>query len=144
MFGRKLMSKILLDTNLLIYSIDQDSKYFNSTTEFLADKSLQFYTTSKNLSVFLAVTTRLPNSALKMDDALVIVEDFKSIINIIYPADESYSIFIQLLQKYKPVGLKIHDFEIASIALANKINTIATFNKKDFVEIKELEILQID
>ena len=68
------MSKVLLDTNFLIYSIDQDSKYFHSTQDFLSNTKYQFFTTSKNIAEFLAVITRLPSSALKLDDALSVID----------------------------------------------------------------------
>jgi len=50
---------------------------------------------------------------------------------------------IDLLKKYKPHGLKIHDYEIISIALSNKIKNIATINKKDFERIEEIKLVQI-
>ena len=46
-----------------------------------------------------------------------------------------------MLQKYNPKGLKIHDFEIVSIVLANEINQIATFNIKDFESIEEISLI---
>ena len=47
------MTNILFDTNLLIYAIDEDSKYFNSVQKLLDDDSLNLFTTSKNISEFL-------------------------------------------------------------------------------------------
>lgn len=43
------MSKLLLDTNVLIYSIDEDSKYFTKVHNIFSDQH-ELYTTSKNLS----------------------------------------------------------------------------------------------
>ena len=87
-FENELMNKILVDTNVLIYSIDQDSKYFDQSSELLI---FQF----------------------------------------------------DLTDKYKPRGLKFHDFEIVSIGLANKIKKFASFNSKDISHIKEIEILDL-
>lgn len=42
------MSKLLLDTNVLIYSIDEDSKYFTKAHNIFAEQH-ELYTTSKNL-----------------------------------------------------------------------------------------------
>ena len=64
-----------------------------------------------------------------------------NIFSVLYPTEKSYVIFLDLLQKYSPNGLKIHDYEIISISLSHNIKTIATFNKKDFIEVKEIEIL---
>ncbi len=49
-----------------------------------------------------------------------------------------------LLKRYQPSGLEIHDFEIAAIALTHHISHIVTFNKKDFEKIKEIKPLRPD
>ena len=136
------MSKLLLDTNVLIYSIDEGSKYFKKSQTILAEHS-DLYTTSKNISEFLAVITRIPTNPLLLNDALLIAEDFTNMMSILYPNEESFLIFQNLLKKYKPTGLKIHDYEILSIGIANQITTIATFNEKDFREVKEINLYSI-
>jgi predicted nucleic acid-binding protein len=136
------MSKLLLDTNVLIYSIDEGSKYFKKSQTILAEHS-ELYTTSKNISEFLAVITRIPTNPLLLNDALLIVEDFTNMMSILYPNEESFLIFQNILKKYKPTGLRIHDYEILSIGIANQITTIATFNEKDFREVKEINLYSI-
>lgn len=143
MFGKGRMNDVLFDTNLLLYAIDEDSKYFSPVQELLSDDSLKLYTTSKNISEFLAVITRIPNSKISALEALAMIEDFKSIFTVLYPTEESYSIFIELLKKYSPRGLKIHDYEIISIALSNKIKRIATINQKDFSGIEEIQLVSV-
>ena len=53
-----LMNKLLVDTNVLIYGIDQDSRFFVRARTILENSNYQLVTTSKNLSEFLAVVTR--------------------------------------------------------------------------------------
>jgi predicted nucleic acid-binding protein len=132
------MSKLLLDTNVLIYCIDKDSKYFNKANTIFSEQ-FELYTTSKNLSEFLSVVTRIPNP-LSLDDSLVVIEDFVSVMNILYPSEESFSLFKDLLKKYKPTGFQIHDYEILSIGLSNQITTVATFNEKDFKDVNEIKL----
>lgn len=133
------MSKLLLDTNVLIYSIDEDSKYFKRSHNLFSEQ-FELYTTSKNLSEFLSVITRIPKNPLSLKDALLVVDDFTKAATILYPNDESFLIFQNLLHKYQPTGLQIHDYEILSIGLANQVSTIATFNEKDFNRVKEIEL----
>jgi predicted nucleic acid-binding protein len=133
------MSKLLIDTNVLIYSIDKDSKYFDKAQKIFSEQ-IELYTTSKNISEFLSVVTRLPKNPLSLNNALQIAEDITSLMTILYPTPESLIIFLDLLQKYKPMGLKIHDYEILSIGIANKITTVATFNEKDFIKVEELDL----
>jgi len=143
MFEKEPMNNVLFDTNLLLYSIDEDSKYFNSVQELLSDESLKLFTTSKNISEFLSVVTRIPNSTISVKEALNITEEFRSTFTILYPTEKSYLIFVELLKKYSPRGLKIHDYEIISIALSNKIKSIATINQKDFSGIEEIELVSM-
>ncbi len=103
-------------------------------------EQFELYTTSKNLSEFLSVITRIPKNPLPLNDAFLIVEDFTNAMTILYPDDESFLIFRDMLKKYEPIGLKIHDYEIISIALANQITTVATFNEKDFNEVREIKL----
>jgi len=133
------MSKLLIDTNVLIYSIDEGSKYFSSVQKIYSEQ-FELFTTSKNISEFLSVITRLPKKSLALNEALQVVDDFFNVMTILYPSPESFSLFQNLLRKYKPVGLKIHDFEILSIGLANQITNIATIHEKDFTKVKEIDL----
>jgi predicted nucleic acid-binding protein len=136
------MNKILLDTNIFVYSIDRDSRYYQQCQRIIQDTRLELYTTSKNISEFLAVITRLPQSRLSIEKALELVSQVSNFTTVLYPSDLSSHIFIDLLKKYKPVGLKIHDFEIVSIALANHCTRIASVNAKDYRDISEIELIE--
>lgn len=46
------MNKILLDTNILVYLIDEESKYFEKSQNIIQNTNLTLYTTAKNLSEF--------------------------------------------------------------------------------------------
>ena len=137
------MSKVLLDTNILVYSIDEESRFFQRAQRIISNTNYDLFTTSKNLSEFLAVVTRFPKNALTIDEALQSIDDFQTFTTILFPTDRTTHVFRELLLKYKPTGLKIHDFEIVSIGLANQIKKIATLNVKDVQEIEEIDILRV-
>ena len=80
---------------------------------------------------------------MNISDALEIVQEFQSAFNVLFPNEESLDIFSNLLNLYKPKGIKIYDFEHISIALANNISKIASFNVKDFNSIKEIDLIDI-
>ncbi len=143
MSGKGRMNNVLLDINILLYAIDEESKYFKSVQKFLSLNTNNFFTISKNISEFLSVVTRLPHSSISIEKALFILNDFQNSFDILYPTEESNIIFLDLLKKYKPHGLRIHDHEIISIALANNITSIATINKKDFEHIEEIKLVSI-
>lgn len=135
--------KVLVDTNILIYAIDQDSQYHSKSRDLLLNLEADLFTTSKNLSEFLAVVTKGHTVSLSIDDALLAINDFLETITILYPDEISFSIFRELLQEYHPTGLRIHDFEIISIGLAHKIKQIATKNIQDFKNVKEISLINI-
>ena len=136
------MNKILIDTNLLIYSVDADSLYHHRAQNLLLDLSNELFTTSKNISEFLSVITR-GKTSVSMVDAIGAVDDFSRFIKIIFPDNQSQIIFRKMLLRYKPSGLLIHDFEIAAIALSNNITHLATFHHSHFALIKELKLIKI-
>ena len=83
------MSKLLIDTNILVYGIDQDSKFFYQSRHVLEHSDHGLVTTSKNLLEFLAVVTRSSGCNLKTDLALDILDDIIQGIDVIYPRQDS-------------------------------------------------------
>lgn len=134
------MNKLLLDTNILIYAIDQESKFFTDARKVLESSDYHLLTTSKNLSELLTVITRSSGYDLNMKLGLAILEEILTGVSVIYPNHESLARFLELIGRYEPVGLHIYDFEIISIALANGIDHIATFNRDDFKQVKEITL----
>lgn len=134
------MNKILVDTNVLVYAIDKDSRFYLRSRKLLFESTPELFTTSKNLIEFLTVVTRGKEIPLPIEKAILVLKDFSRAFTILYPTKGSFVILEGLLEKYRPTGLKIHDYEIISIGLANGINQIATFNSKDFEDIEEVNI----
>lgn len=137
------MSNLLVDTNILVYGIDQDSQFFSRARDILESTDNQLFSTSKNLSEFLAVVTRSSGYDLNIELALEIMEEIITGITILYPNHELLAIFLELIGRYKPYGINVHDFEIISIGLAHEIDIIATFNTKDFKPFKEVSLLDL-
>ncbi len=137
------MNNVLVDTNLLIYAVDENSKYFELARRLLSKNSYHLLTTSKNISEFIAVVTKGSPPFLSIDKALELVRDYLKIFEILYPSPQSFSLFQKMLKNYKPSGLRVHDFEIISIGLANSVSLIATLDSKDFLRVKEIELLPI-
>lgn len=135
------MNKILVDTNVLIYTIDEDSKYNSRAKKLLTNPKYDFYTTSKNLTEFLVVLSKAIKVPLTVKESVDLLESLTENFIILYTSKNTYWQFRKLLIKYNPRGLKIHDFEIASIALENGINQVATINVKDFKDIDELVLI---
>ncbi len=135
--------KLLIDTNIMVYAVDEDSRFHERAQRLIYESDHELFTTSKNLSEFLAVVTKGDPPPLSPEEALNALLEITESFTILYPTNYTFVIFQNLLLKYQPSGLRIHDFEIASIGLGNGINRLATVNRKDFAEIEEIELIGI-
>ncbi len=142
MFVARLMSRLLLDTNILVYAKDASS-IFHQVSITLLKSDNQFFITTKNLTEYYSVVTKGEKPLLTPAEALQDLNDFSSICTILFPTEASNQLLYQFIAKHLLKGLKIHDFEIAAIALSSGVNRIATINKKDFLKIDNLEIIAL-
>lgn len=139
------MSKpVLLDTNVLIYAIDTRSAFHQDSLRFMDTYEGGLYTTSKNLSEYISAGTGGDDPLFSTEEAVQDIEDFANFITILYPDERSLSQLKALLSRYNVRGKRVHDIEIAAIALTNDIEHIATFNTKDFKSLAEISIIQPD
>jgi len=132
------MKNLLIDTNIFVYALDKDSKYYPIASDILLNPKYQCFTTSKNICELCAVASKL-----KIDKKLLklYILEIRENVNFLFPNSISQDLFFDLFYKYSPIGNQVFDIEVVSIMLDNKIETIATLNKKDFENIEEIEIL---
>lgn len=53
------MIDVLVDTNMLIYAMDKSSIHHDRASEVLLDRNHNLFTTTKNISEFFAVSSKL-------------------------------------------------------------------------------------
>ncbi len=135
-----MMINLLIDSNVLIYAMNQDSEYYSSAKSILFNSNYNFFITSKNISEFFAVAQKLK---IPFQHAFDSYQEIKAFSKILFPSEKSLLIFEKLIQKYQPKGNQVFDIEIVSIMLDNGIDHIATFNRKDFINISEVELLKV-
>ncbi|OHD53577.1 MAG: hypothetical protein A2Y33_06550 [Spirochaetes bacterium GWF1_51_8] len=133
------MTNVLLDTNVLIYSINLDSDYYDGARTIMRNPEYRQFITTKNICEFVSSVTRM--NLLPYKEIMKFVEMCGNSFHILFPDKGSYRILLSLLEKYNPMKNKVFDFEIISIMLANGITRIATFNEKDFEGIQGIEIV---
>lgn len=135
------MNKIGIDTNIFIYTLDSSSPFYKKCKKFLKHSDYDFFTTVKNLSEFISVCTKLGVDRDKMNG---FYSDIKNNVTILYPNKDSLEIFEQLNEKYKPKGNRVFDIEIVSVLTCYNIRKIASLNVKDFKDITEIELIEIN
>lgn len=133
--------KWVIDSNLLVYFLDQDSPFYSST------KDLFSYILSGKISATIAQQNILEAErvfvlAYKRDPSIVIrqLEDiiFNFRMDVISPLSDTYGHYHELLlSSGRPVD--IFDYYLAATMLDNRVNRILTVNTKDFSKIKEIE-----
>lgn len=134
------MSDLLVDTNVFIYDLDRSSQFHDDANKILnSDNSL--FTTTKNISEYFAVLTKL-----EVDNDLIwqYYNDIKKNVEILFPALGSLQIFENLYNKYLPKWNLIYDLEVVSIMLHYEIPFIGSFNIRDFQNIDEIELYEIE
>lgn len=132
------MTKVLVDTNIFIYALDADSVHFSKSMTILSNPQFQLYTTSKNISEYFAVTSKLRLSPKKVWE---FYKDIRKNIEVIYPSDTSLKRFEKMIKKYQPKGNRIFDIEVMSVSLTANVKKVASFNHKDFTDIKGIVLI---
>ena len=130
--------KVVLDSNILIYAINEESKYFPKIRKILEDNRYSFYITTKTISEFVSVLSKLNKYEIIENELPKILSQFK----ILFPGQKSIHIFQRLVKKYKPVGNRVFDIEIVSIMLSKKLEYLFSFNLTDFEKIAEIKLLE--
>jgi predicted nucleic acid-binding protein len=134
------MNSVLLDTNILIYALDRSSAFHKKSVQILKDSTLQLFITSKVVSEYFAVCSKLD-----MDSSVVFgfYSELRRNTIMIFPSSDSLGLFEKMLVKYKPKGNRFYDLEIASIVSAAGIDYLASLNMVDFKKINEIKLLTI-
>ncbi len=134
------MNKVFVDTNVLVYAYDANSIFHVQANSFLLNTSFDFYVSSKNISEFFAVLTKMNEPVANI---FQFYQDIRRNTTLLFPDNTSIVVFETLVKKYQPKGNRIFDIEIISIAIANGISEIVTVNTKDFLGISEISVLSL-
>jgi predicted nucleic acid-binding protein len=136
------MCRTLIDTNILIYAKDSSSVFHKASLNIFSCGD-ELFLTSKNLTEYFSVVTKGVQPLLTPAEVLLDLTEFIDNCKVLYPNNTSQQKLSELILKYNPKGLLIHDFEIASIGIVNGVNRIATFNDVDFKKIFEIEVIDL-
>ena len=133
---------MLLDSNIIIYSINPTSPKQKRAQEFIQDNIENIVVAHQNINEALRVLTHpkfpfpmLPTKALKA------VTNITDRIEIISPTLTSILTTLDLIKKYKVKGDKIFDTYLVATMLTNGITEIATDNVKDFSVFNEVKVV---
>ena len=128
---------ILLDTNVLVYSVDGTSPRYatcRGVVERAMAGSLDAVLVPQVLLEFYAVVTspRRVSSPLTAADGMAQVDDWRHTIAIRYPTARCLDELAALARRTKRAGQEVHDLFIAAQMRAHGIADICTVNAADF------------
>lgn len=129
--------KILLDSNILVYALEESNPYHQKAKALILNPNLDFFVTTKNISEYFAVCSKLN---IPFDKTWAFYGSLCQNAGILFPNQTSLGIFDGLLNKYQPRGNRVYDMEIVSTALANGIPEIRIVNVKDFSGVTEIVV----
>jgi len=133
---------ILIDSNILVFAINQDSHKHEAAQIFLQTHSAQLIVAHQNiLESFRVLTHPKFSTPMTAADALEALNNIISVALVITPNAKTYAVWQELMQKYAVKSDAIFDCYLAATALSAGVMTIATDNTKDFQKYEEIKIL---
>lgn len=147
------MNKLVVvgvDTNILVYSLNQESVFHKRASEFL-EKSRndhsQLVITWQNVCEFYAVVTdpkRFPKPIVAKNFVTYIETLINTdLVRLVFPNKETGVVFFGLIRKIRPVGQKVHDVFLAATFMSNGVETLVTENGKDFEGIGGIKAMSL-
>lgn len=133
---------MLIDSNILVYSINSASPKHKQAQRFLQENLNVLVVAHQNIFETLRVLThsRFP-SPMKTRDALEAIESILKGCVVISPDYRTHRIALELIKKHRLLADQIFDAYLVATALGNSIDTIATDNIKDFKKFTEVKVI---
>lgn len=136
---------MLIDSNILIYSLNQNSPKQSQAQNFLQAQSQSgspLIFAQQNVMETLRILThpKFPNP-FPVADALSAVQLITDQAKIISPTLDTLDIAVALIEKYSITGAEIFDAYLVATALSHQIDSIATDNVKHLQKYVEVFVI---
>lgn len=133
---------MLIDTNILVYSVNLDSPKYKQAISFISENIGQLEIAHQNILEAISVLTHKKFSHPKrLKEALNATLSITRSCSLISPNQNTLYLALELIKKHKLSGNKIFDAYLTATALSNGINTIATDNTRDFKKFKGIRLV---
>ncbi len=134
-------SLILVDSNILIYSLDDVSPKYGVAKRFLEEKSFNLILSQQALlETFRVITHKVyPNTytPLKALTSLVSIYSQRAIV---HPRENTFNLTQKLIKKHGISSDKVFDAYMVATAVDWGIGIVATDNEKDFRKFGEIKV----
>ncbi len=136
----------LLDTNILVYAVNEDSEFYKAASEIhskVLDGSIQACISMQNLIEFYSIITS--NRVQKPLPAQIAFDEIDKYIadqrikKIQFNGDALVTLR-ELAIKYNVTAQNIYDLKIVATMPVNNIGEIITANERDFKKFSEIKV----
>ena len=139
---------ILLDTNVLVYGQEKQSRFFESS-RILLEKGfagmLPLCVSPQILMEFHSTVTnpKRVTKAVPVADSLDQIKEYlvSPSIRKIYPSRKTLSEVLRLIEVYQISRQEIYDAQLVATMLSNGVTRICTYNVEHFKKYKEIEVV---
>ncbi|PIR58709.1 MAG: hypothetical protein COU69_04070 [Candidatus Pacebacteria bacterium CG10_big_fil_rev_8_21_14_0_10_56_10] len=132
---------MLIDSSILIYSLNQSSPKQLVAQEFLESQDRIIFAHQNIFETLRILThTKLPNP-FSTKEAIESISAITQQSTVIFPNFETQALALELIKKYKIAGTEIFDAYLVATALSNGINKIATDNTKHLQKYTEIGVI---
>lgn len=135
------MPKILLDTNILVYSVDENSIFYQKAHKILQFSSDYAVTYSSLLEFYRVITSRAFIGKTGEKGAKQAFDYMFDRLEVLYHTPYTHNLLSELITNNQTLSGKIYDFQILAQAMENGIATLYTKNTKDFPKNVLVEIV---
>lgn len=139
---------VFLDSNILVYAINEKSPYYigaRAILDIINKGELRVCLSPQVLGEFYAVITnpRKLERALPPQEAADVVERFLSADAVLklYPQKSTLKLTLKLVKHYQIKALDFFDAQVVATMLDNGVTTIYTVNEQDFAIFEEIEVI---
>lgn len=133
---------ILIDSNILIYSINVSSPKHKKAQDFLKKNIGRFVVAHQNIFETLRVLTHSKfANPTKPHDAIEAIGRILKAGEVIGPDYTTYQIALELIKKYNLDSDKVFDAYLVATCLSRGIDTVATDNVKDFKIFSQIRVI---
>ena len=141
--------RALVDTNVLVYAVYPAMEH-HAASKALLDRAqageVSLCVTQQVLAEFFAVVTnaRRVSTARQPEEALDAIEQFLAMpgMDVLPVLEEVSSRWITLVRQHPVTGGGVFDVQLAATMLVNGVHQIYTFNRPDFEQLGNLQVLE--
>ncbi len=132
---------MLIDSNILIYSLNQASPKQAPAQTFLRQQAELIFAQQNIFETIRILThSKFPNP-FTIDEAVKAVRTITNHARVICPTLETQDLALELIQKYRVTGTEIFDAYLVATAISNEIDEIATDNLQHLEKYQEIRIV---